>query len=62
MKVWQISRDDNTGGASRAAYRLHVALSLSGVESRMLWSLQDLHPARSWSAFGPGLSGFVVSA
>lgn len=35
MKVWQISRDDNTGGASRAAYRLHVALTLSGVGSRM---------------------------
>ncbi|MCC7226265.1 MAG: glycosyltransferase [Burkholderiaceae bacterium] len=35
MKVWQISRDDNTGGASRSAYRLHVALSLTGVESRM---------------------------
>lgn len=35
MKVWQISRDDNTGGASRAAYRLHVALTLAGLESRM---------------------------
>ena len=35
MKAWQISRDDNTGGASRAAYRLHVALTLTGIESRM---------------------------
>ncbi len=35
MKVWQISRDDNTGGASRAAYRLHVALTLCGVDSHM---------------------------
>lgn len=35
MKAWQISRDDNTGGASRAAYRLHVALTLEGIESRM---------------------------
>lgn len=35
MKVWQISRDDNTGGASRAAYRLHVALTLCGLDSHM---------------------------
>lgn len=27
----------------------------------MIWSLQDLHPARSWARSGPGLSGFVVS-
>jgi len=35
MKVWHISRDDNTGGASKAAYRLHVALGQSGIDSRL---------------------------
>ncbi len=35
MKVWQLSRDDNSGGASRAAYRLHVALTQCGIDSHM---------------------------
>jgi len=35
MKVTQLSTDDFSGGASRAAYRLHVACSLTDVESTM---------------------------
>jgi glycosyltransferase involved in cell wall biosynthesis len=35
MKVLQLSRDDNTGGASKAAYRLHTALSHCGIDSHM---------------------------
>lgn len=35
MKVTQLSTDDFSGGASRAAYRLHVACSLNGIESTM---------------------------
>jgi glycosyltransferase involved in cell wall biosynthesis len=35
MKVTQLSTDDFSGGASRAAYRLHVACSLTGIESTM---------------------------
>lgn len=35
MKVLQLSTDDYSGGASRAAYRLHTALLQSGVESSM---------------------------
>jgi glycosyltransferase involved in cell wall biosynthesis len=35
MKVLQLSTDDFSGGASRAAYRLHTALLQCGVDSRM---------------------------
>ena len=35
MNVTQLSTDDFSGGASRAAYRLHVACALTGVESTM---------------------------
>ncbi len=35
MNVLQLSTDDFSGGASRAAYRLHQALCAEGVESRM---------------------------
>jgi len=35
MKVLQLSTDDFSGGASRAAYRLHMALLQCGVDSRM---------------------------
>ena len=35
MKVWHISRDDNTGGASKAAYRLHVAMNQADIDSHL---------------------------
>ena len=35
MKILHLSRDDNSGGASKAAYRLHGALSQYGVDSYM---------------------------
>ncbi len=35
MKVLQLSTDDFSGGASRAAYRLHMALLQCGIDSRM---------------------------
>jgi len=35
MKVLHLSTDDFSGGASRAAYRLHTALLQCGVDSRM---------------------------
>ena len=35
MKVWHLSTDDLSGGAARAAYRLHMALLQQGVESTM---------------------------
>lgn len=35
MKILQLSTDDYSGGASRAAYRLHTALLQCGVDSRM---------------------------
>lgn len=35
MKVWHLSTDDMSGGAARAAYRLHMALLQQGVESTM---------------------------
>lgn len=35
MKVWHVSRDDNTGGASKAAYRLHVAMTQSNIYSHL---------------------------
>lgn len=35
MKILHLSRDDNSGGASKAAYRLHCALSQYGVDSHM---------------------------
>ena len=35
MKVLHISTGDSSGGAARAAYRIHSALMESGVDSRM---------------------------
>lgn len=35
MKVWHLSTDDMSGGAARAAYRLHMAMLQQGVESTM---------------------------
>ena len=35
LKVWQVSTEDNSGGASRAAYRLHQALLQIQVDSMM---------------------------
>lgn len=35
MKVAQVSYSDNNGGAQRAAYRIHHALRLLGIDSRM---------------------------
>ena len=35
MKILHLSTDDFSGGASRAAYRLHTALLASGVDSNM---------------------------
>jgi glycosyltransferase involved in cell wall biosynthesis len=35
LKVWQVSTEDNSGGASRAAYRLHQALLQLQVDSMM---------------------------
>ncbi len=35
LKVWQLSTEDNSGGASRAAYRLHQALLQGQVDSMM---------------------------
>jgi len=36
LKPYLISYSDTTGGAARAAFRLHQALTLSGVQSRMI--------------------------
>ena len=35
VRVWQINFSDLSGGAARAAYRLHHALRVAGVDSRM---------------------------
>ena len=35
LKVWQLSTEDNSGGASRAAYRLHQALLQERFDSTM---------------------------
>lgn len=35
MKILHLSTDDYSGGASRAAYRLHTALLQNGIDSRM---------------------------
>jgi glycosyltransferase involved in cell wall biosynthesis len=54
MKVVHVNYFDNMGGSGRAAYRIHHALRLAGVESRVLvkeaftsdWTVQPLMPAR----------------
>ncbi len=43
MKVLHLSYWDNSGGAARAAYRLHGALSHANVESRMLVAVKQSH-------------------
>ena len=35
MKITQVSYSDNIGGASRAAFRIHLALRNNGIDSRM---------------------------
>lgn len=50
MKVIQISHTDATGGASRAAYRIHHALRKSGVDSRMWVNKATMG---DWTVKGP---------
>lgn len=53
MKVLHLSTDDNSGGASRSAYRLHQALSEQSVESSMRVLRHDTANARVLSGRTP---------
>lgn len=43
MKVLHINKSDSTGGAARAAYRLHRALLEQGIDSKMLVQRKERH-------------------
>lgn len=51
MKILQLSHSDISGGAARAAYRIHHALRQVGLDSRM-WV--DSAAASDWTVQGPG--------
>lgn len=53
MKVLQLSTDDFSGGASRAAYRLHTALLQCGVDSRMRVLVHQTANAKVIAGKGP---------
>lgn len=50
MKVIQLNKSDITGGAARAAYRIHHTLRASGLDS-MMWV--DSATAGDWTVQGP---------
>ncbi|MDP2178677.1 glycosyltransferase family 4 protein [Methylicorpusculum sp.] len=50
MKVLQLNHSDTNGGASRAAYRIHHALRIAGVDSTMI---VDDTSTGDWTVQGP---------
>lgn len=53
MKILHLSTDDFSGGASRAAYRLHQALGAQGIDSRMRVLAHQTANARVTAGRGP---------
>ncbi len=53
MNILQLSTDDFSGGASRAAYRLHQALCAQGLDSRMRVLVHQTANARVIAGRGP---------
>ena len=50
MKVFHINHSDTSGGAARAAYRIHHAVRASGIDSRMLVNVST---SGDWTVQGP---------
>jgi glycosyltransferase involved in cell wall biosynthesis len=50
MKILHVNHSDSSGGAARAAYRLHQSLRKIGIESRMLVNIANLG---DWTVIGP---------
>jgi glycosyltransferase involved in cell wall biosynthesis len=50
MKVLQLNYSDINGGAARAAYRIHHALRISGIDSQML---VNVAASGDWTVQGP---------
>lgn len=51
LRVFQVSTTDTIGGAARAAYRIHHALLMQGVDSQMFVNQAS---SGDWSVKGPG--------